>query len=517
MNSKSVGRQMSINLFASIISFAVNVGINFFLTPYLVKSLGNEAYGFIGLANNFVQYANIITVALNSIAGRFISIEYHNGEIKKASKIFSSVLVADLFLAAVLLVASAGITMYIDTILNVPAQLVTSVKITFGITFITFIVSVITAIFTTAAFVKNRLDINSVRDIISNLFKVAIVVALFSFFPAKLYYLALASLASGLFLLVANITVKKKILPEVKINIKNFSLKLVKVLLMAGIWLSFSQLCNVLMTGLDLLICNLTLGAALMGILSIAKTVPVCIGNLITTLGNVFTPHFTIRYAKNDIDGLVEETKFCGKIMNFIMVVPIAAFIAFGRQFYTLWQPTKSNDEIMMIQIISVLTCLTYLFSCSTQCHMMLFTVCNRLKLPVITNFAIGVGSVLIVLLLLGFGNMGDSGVYVIAGVSSVLLSVRSITFVPMYSAYILGRKKSTFMMPVLRGFIAFLVLAGLFFFIGQFLVLNSWITFVAACALLGILGYALSFPLIFSSKELGRLKKALLKKLKRA
>ena len=435
MSEKSVSKQMSVNLIASIIAFAVNVGINFFLTPYLVKSLGNEAYGFIGLANNFVQYANIITVALNSIAGRFISIEYHNGNTEKASKIFSSVLVADLFLAGVLLVGSAGVTLFIDSFLNIPAELVTDVKITFAITFMTFIVSVVTAIFTTAAFVKNRLDINSIRDIISNLLKVALVVALFAFLPAQLYFLALACLASGLFLLVANITVKKKILPDVKVNIKDFSFGLVKTLLMAGIWLSFSQLCNVLMTGLDLLICNLTLGAALMGILSIAKTVPVCLGNLITTLGNVFTPHFTIRYAKNDIKGLVEETKFSGKIMNYIMVVPIAGFIIFGKQFYTLWQPTKSPEEIMMIQIISVLTCLTYLFSCSTQCHMMLFTVCNKLKMPVFVNFIIGLASVVIVLVILFFGNLGDLGIYAIAGVSSVLLSVRSVTFVPMYAA----------------------------------------------------------------------------------
>ena len=34
---KSAGKQMSINIIASIVSFAVTVGINFFLTPYLVK------------------------------------------------------------------------------------------------------------------------------------------------------------------------------------------------------------------------------------------------------------------------------------------------------------------------------------------------------------------------------------------------------------------------------------------------------------------------------------------------
>lgn len=516
MGQKSAGKQLTINLAASIISFAVNVGINFFLTPYLVGELGNEAYGFIGLANNFVQYANIITVALNSIAGRFISIEYHKKNIDKASKIFSSVLVADLIIAAVMLVAATFVTLFIDSIVNVPPQLVSSVKLTFAITFATFILSVITAIFTTAAFVKNRLDINSVRDIIANLFKAALVILLFALLPAKLYYLAAATLASGFFLLAANITVKKRILPEVKINIKKFSFRVVKTLLMAGVWLSFSQLCNVLMTGLDLLICNLTLGAAIMGIFSIAKTVPVCLGNLIVTIGNVFTPHFTILYAKKKIDELVEETKFSGKIMNYIMVVPLAGFIAFGNQFYTLWQPTKSPDEILMIQIISILTCLTYLFSCMTQCHMMLFTVCNRLKIPVLTNFIIGVGSVAVVLAALNFGNFGDAGVYVIAGVSSALLSIRSITFVPMYSAYILGQKKTVFLPSVARGILTFAVILTLFSIVSSFVVVNSWLSLLTVISLAGAGGYIVALFLLFSRKELEKLKGKFLKKLKK-
>ena len=249
---KSTGKQMSINIIASLISFGVTIGINFFLTPYLVSSLGTEAYGFIGLANNFVQYATIITSALNSMSGRFISIAYHRGDKEKASKIFSSVLVADIIVAAAMLVATSIITFYIDSILNVPEDLILSVKITFAITFLTFVISVITAIFTTATFVKNRIDINSMRDIISNLLKVSIVVGLFALLPAKLYYLALASLASGVFLLLTNITVKKKILPDIKINIRNFSFSLVKTLIAAGIWMSLAQLSTVLLSGLDL-------------------------------------------------------------------------------------------------------------------------------------------------------------------------------------------------------------------------------------------------------------------------
>ena len=169
MASKSAGKQMSINIIACIISFAVTIGINFFLTPYIVDSLGTEAYGFIGLANNFVQYATIITSALNSMAGRFISVEYHRGDLKKATRIFNSVFVADLLIAVVMLVGSALFVSYIDVFLDVPVHLVNDVKITFALTFLTYVICVITAIFTTAPYVKNRLEINSIRSIISHL------------------------------------------------------------------------------------------------------------------------------------------------------------------------------------------------------------------------------------------------------------------------------------------------------------------------------------------------------------
>lgn len=45
MAEKSSGKQMSINVIASLISFAVTTGINFFLTPYLTQELGTEACG----------------------------------------------------------------------------------------------------------------------------------------------------------------------------------------------------------------------------------------------------------------------------------------------------------------------------------------------------------------------------------------------------------------------------------------------------------------------------------------
>ena len=46
---------MVINFFANFLSFAISLIISFFLTPYIVKTVGAEAYGFVSLANSFVS------------------------------------------------------------------------------------------------------------------------------------------------------------------------------------------------------------------------------------------------------------------------------------------------------------------------------------------------------------------------------------------------------------------------------------------------------------------------------
>lgn len=94
-------KQFVINLIASLVNFVVNMGIGFAITPFIVSRVGAEAYGFTGLANTMVGYATLFTIALNSVAGRFITVAYHQGDRRKADAYFSSALAADLVMILV--------------------------------------------------------------------------------------------------------------------------------------------------------------------------------------------------------------------------------------------------------------------------------------------------------------------------------------------------------------------------------------------------------------------------------
>ena len=123
--------QFVISVLFSVIAVGLNYLISLVLTPYITENIGTEAYGFVSLAKTFANYASIITVALNSFSSRFISVEYHKGNFKKANQYFNSILIADAGLGIIILAIFGVIILNLQRILTIPPELVYDVKLLF--------------------------------------------------------------------------------------------------------------------------------------------------------------------------------------------------------------------------------------------------------------------------------------------------------------------------------------------------------------------------------------------------
>ena len=154
-------KQISINIISNIVNFAVSMGISFFLTPFIVNTVGSAAYGFVSLANQFVGYIQIAVVALNSMASRFITIKIYEKDEKGAKTYFSSVFFANILMTLVLIVPITVCVMFIDRFLDIPSALVLDVKILWTIIFINFCVGLISNVFGIATYARNRLELSS--------------------------------------------------------------------------------------------------------------------------------------------------------------------------------------------------------------------------------------------------------------------------------------------------------------------------------------------------------------------
>lgn len=326
LNEKRVtvdkNKQFAINMIAQVVGFVVMMGISFLLTPFIVEHVGSEAYGFVGLANNFVSYAQVITVALNSMASRFITIKITENDVEGSNRYFTSVVIANIVTALVLSVPSAIIILNLNKIVNVSEAILIDVQWLWAFIFLNFLVSIISSTYSVATFVRNKLYLTSLQGIISNILRVAVLIAAFSFFVPSVWYVGLAAFVATVYVYVWNVYYTRILTPDIKVRKRYFDVKVIKVLLSSGIWNSFTRLSSILSTGLDLLVTNLYVSSAAMGVLSVAKTVPSAILTLFGTLASVYAPQLTHQLCTKGLQGNEEPVDVVDKIPRPVRLHP---------------------------------------------------------------------------------------------------------------------------------------------------------------------------------------------------
>lgn len=459
-------------MLASICTFGIGLCIKFFLTPYVVKSLGTEAYGFIGLSADILSYTTLITVALNSMAGRFITIEYAKGNKEKANNYFSSVFFSNIILALVILLFAAVCVIRLEYLVNVPEYLLADVKRLFGLLAINNVCGLISGSWGVATFIKNRLDLSSLRTIVGNIINASLLLALFSMLTPHIWYIGIAGLAMTLYTAIANYELAKKLIPEITIRTSYFDYKTVKELIASGIWNVLNKLSDILGYGLDLLVANLFLGTALMGVFAITKNIPFLILSLFQMIAAVFAPLLTQLYAENRKSELAVEINKSIRILGFFSTMPLTCLFVWGDDFYSLWLPTQ---DAILLQTITILGTMEFVVSMPLESLWNIFTITNKLKYSSLTLLG---SCSLIIMITLCTMFITDSQIirlYVLASSRSIIYLIRAITFLPMYGAHCLGYSKTIFYKPMFKSLICTVVSISIVYGMSCFLSVDTW------------------------------------------
>lgn len=485
------------------------MAISFFLTPFVVNKLGADAYGYIGLTDSFVMYAQIIIIALNSMAGRFVTIAYHQKKIEEANKLFSSVFYANIFLTVVIMLISLCCVGWLEYLINIPDTLITDVKALFSLMFLNFMVSVTFSTYQLATFIKNRLELNAIRSIIANIARVSILLVCFGLFVPHLWYIGLAAVVCSLYVAYTNYGYTRKLTPELKVKVGYFDLSKIKTLLSAGIWNAITKLGNLIGQGLDLLFANLLISSVAMGYLAITKKIPVIILGLVASICAAFAPSLTELYAKGKMKEFKDELLFSIKFAGFIAIIPSCFIFSIGDRFYDLWMP---NQDIQMLYLLTILGTLCNPIGMSLEGVQNVFTITNKVK--IYSYYALGFNVAMFLSLIIGLNFIPyEYRIYYLAFVHSFWAFFRVAIFLPIYGARCIGEKKSFFYPNIIRIITALLLSVIIMLTFKHFFMMNSWMSLLFGCFILcgtcGVCGGLL----IFSKEERLKVLRKLTKK----
>lgn len=504
-------RQITINLIFSSLAFAIGPGINLVLYPYIIKHIGVEAFGFAALAVSFTGYAQLITVAINSMAGRFITIKIHENDYEGASRYFNSVLITNIIMAIFLFVTSVFCVIYLEKMIRIPQGIISDVKVLFSFIFAGFMINAVDNTFGVGVFATNRLDISSGRDMITNILRGMLLFCLFYFFQPRIAYLGAVTFTITLIVFITNIIFTIVLLPNLKLDWK-FNLKAVLEIASAGAWNVLVRLGGILAQGIDLLIANIFISAKAMGVISVSKTIPVLMITVVGMLTGVFAPQITISYAQKDFDEIKKQLDFSMKMIGMMTGVPIAIITAFGVDFYGLWVP---GQNAVLLYWLTMITVINLVFSGPMGVLGNIFTATNRIKTASIVIFFQSLLSATTVLTAMCFIKDENIGMFIIVGVGSFLAILMNITFIPIYAAKCLDFKWNTFYPLLIRAFVGYASLSALLVLLHRYFQVNTWIKFVVVCIASGVCGLALNFFVMFNSRERKKIIKLFMKQIK--
>lgn len=490
-------KRLSINLIANILSYAIATVLSFYITPILVNHLGKEVYGFYGIANNFVNYITVISVALNSMAAKYITVEIVRGNEEKAKQYFTSIFFSNVVLCVILTPFLVLTVLNLSAIFSISDSYLFNVQILFAFVFGAMLLRFVTSIYGCATYASNRMDLRAYTEMAKSVLRLGLYVLVFTVFKPSIIYVGIVLFLLELFNSVVQIALSKKLIPNMVIDRAYNNLKLTKDTLKVGIWNSLNQLGDLLLSSSDLMASNILLGEVASGNVSIVKTMPTLISGVITAINGVFVPRVAHRYAEGDIKKLVSEVKNSQKIMGAIVTPIIVLLIIFGYDFYNLWVPGNDTNLLM---ILSALDVSRMMIIGVTWPVSNLNIVMDRVKIPSVLVIASGVANIIGMVILVRFTQLG---IYSILITTLVLTIAFYGFFIPMYPCKMLKISYASFYGPVLKMIVAAILMSVVIAPMHASITISSWISFFFYGGLCAIPAFAISVVVFIGPKQI--------------
>lgn len=487
-------KELIINFIATFLAFFVNALINFFLSSYIVNTVSEEAYGFVQFANTFVTYFTVITLAINSMASRFISIEYYKDNIKEAEEYYSATFWSNIAVMIISVPILLVFILNIQCFVNISSELVTDVQWLFAFLAGNLLLGLLTTNLSVSYYIKNKLYIQSLINMISYILKAVILYVLYLMFPPYVAFFGLATLIATTFIQGVSLYYKRKLIPDIRIGKFNFSKA--KTLLTSGIWNSITRVGNILSEGLDLFITNLFLDASSMGILAIVKIIPNIIGSVLNNLINIFMPSMVRVYAQESKENFVKLVKQAMSFVGIFLNIPIICIIVFGDILFQNWFPTQNAT---LLQILSIISISQWIIIGPVSIMHNIFTVINKIKVNSILICITGVINIGVVYLLLKFTNLG---IYAVVGVSCMLSIIRNLFYTLPFGAKYIGYKWWVFFPEIGRSILSVIINTLLGFGLKILIDPQGWISLILTGISLCLIILIINCVVMFTTDE---------------
>lgn len=486
--------QITINLVTNILVMFFTMGINFIITPILVNKLGFSAYGYIGIITNLISFFTVFTYTITSMIGRFYTIELKRDNHQEANEYISTSFYICIIISMILIPIGFIFAKNIDIFINIESALIDDVKLSFLLSFITFILGLFLSIFSSGAYASNRLDISNRIKIISCIIRIVVLMLLFKFVKVKIWFVSLSSSLEMIIAVVLSYYSFRKLIPEVSFSKNNFKIEKVKELILSGSFNSLILMGSTLMSQVLLIVANRHLDSYIVGVYSTILIIPNTLTSIANAISSAYSPSTLKIYATDGNKKLVKFVKQVVENCGYLIGWPISISAAMAIPVFSVWIGSDYSEYRYFIGFIMI-----HLVSNLAVSQLNVVNqATNKLKLPAIMSILIGVFNYFLAIYMIKELGLGLWGI----GISSVItLTLRNTIFTAVYVAIITNQKWYIFYNALFKPQLISIVI----YLIGVQIEVKGYIksvkSFFIVCTILSIL-YALMYFILLDKEN---------------
>lgn len=429
-------KRFAINVIMNWIAMAVSMVVPFFLTPFVIRSLGVAAYGVWILAVSTVSYLNILDLGLRSAIIRFVSKAEAQGKPEDATAAIGAALWFRILISAGVAIVSVILALLFPHLFKVPSGMQQAAQITVLMCALSVAITLVSGVFGAVLAAIHRFDVLSSISAVQTLARAGGVILILGsghgLVPLA-YWEVTVALLGGL----ATSGIALKIFPLCRVKIARPDTEILK-----KIWsYSFTTFIFIIAVQIIVNTDNLVVGAfisvGMVAFYSIGGSLMGYSWQVVSAISTTFTPMASNLEAGGKSQEL-QRLLLRGTQATLGLALPISlALVLRGKTFISLWmgpQYSEISGTVLQILIISQF----FGIADGTAASIMMAIDKHR---PVAKS------AIVEALLNLGLSILlvKTIGIYGVAWGTSIAMTLVHLTFWPRYVRKVLGVPVRTF------------------------------------------------------------------------
>jgi len=366
---------------------AVSMALAFFMSPFLVHTLGDRQYGLWVLIISVTGYMGLLDVGLRVSVVKYVSHLWTIQDFEGLNRVVSTALAFYAAVGLVIMGITVGLELFFASVFALPPEDVTTARLVLLLAGANVALSLITSIPSGVLAGLQRYDRSAAVGIVTVLARSAAIVA-FVAGGFGIVALAVVHLLSQVLFAAMAWRAAQAECPTLSIEGRLVSMETVKSLWSYSAFVLVNNAGRFLLFSSGEIVVGMLLGTAAVTYYAISGTVAQYMQQIVVTMAQVLHPYAAAQQAKGSTAGL-KETALMGTKLSLLVGVPITVtVVVVGGQFITLWMGPQYGLVAGPLLIMLTLSRLVHLSQAGA--YEVLLGM-SRHRVPTILNLLAGI------------------------------------------------------------------------------------------------------------------------------